>query len=171
MAGTAVLRMVVSSDSMKNATATSHGNRRLTASGCSLVAEGGNDSPAGAMQSSLTSPKCRRRKPYPCGALRRRKFRRRVSDALPLTCDPHGATAGSVPQGDAHFKSFQQLSSHLAGCHHLAREIAPFRLRNEDRQTHRQILDTLQPQALRTKSSSSLSRSCQSSQVISLSWA
>lgn len=29
MAGTAVFRMVVSSDSMKNATATSHGRRRL----------------------------------------------------------------------------------------------------------------------------------------------
>ena len=29
MAGTAVFRIVVSSDSMKNATATSHGNRRL----------------------------------------------------------------------------------------------------------------------------------------------
>src|SRR6476646_2726223 len=29
MVGTAVLRMVVSSDSMKNATATSHGTRRL----------------------------------------------------------------------------------------------------------------------------------------------
>ena len=34
MAGTAVLRIVVSRDSMKNATATSHGNRRL------LVSEG-----------------------------------------------------------------------------------------------------------------------------------
>jgi hypothetical protein len=33
MAGTAVFRMVVSSDSMKNATATSHGRRRLEASG------------------------------------------------------------------------------------------------------------------------------------------
>ena len=32
MAGTAVLRIVVSRDSMKNATATSHGNRRLLAS-------------------------------------------------------------------------------------------------------------------------------------------
>jgi hypothetical protein len=32
MAGMAVLRMVVSSDSMKNATATSHGKRRLLAS-------------------------------------------------------------------------------------------------------------------------------------------
>ena len=31
MAGTAVFRMVVSSDSMKNATATSHGNSRLLA--------------------------------------------------------------------------------------------------------------------------------------------
>ena len=29
MAGTAVFRIVVSSDSMKNATATSHGNNRL----------------------------------------------------------------------------------------------------------------------------------------------
>jgi hypothetical protein len=32
MAGTAVLRIVVSSDSMKNATATSHGKIRLAAS-------------------------------------------------------------------------------------------------------------------------------------------
>ena len=32
MAGTAVLRIVVSSDCMKNATATSHGSSRLTAS-------------------------------------------------------------------------------------------------------------------------------------------
>jgi hypothetical protein len=32
MAGTAVLRIVVSSDSMKNATATSHGKIRLVAS-------------------------------------------------------------------------------------------------------------------------------------------
>jgi hypothetical protein len=32
MAGTAVLRIVVSSDSMKNATATSHGKRRLEVS-------------------------------------------------------------------------------------------------------------------------------------------
>jgi hypothetical protein len=32
MAGTAVLRIVVSSDSMKNATATSHGNSRFTES-------------------------------------------------------------------------------------------------------------------------------------------
>jgi hypothetical protein len=31
MAGTAVLRIVVSNDSMKNATATSHGRRRLAA--------------------------------------------------------------------------------------------------------------------------------------------
>lgn len=31
IAGTAVFRMVVSSDSMKNATATSHGNSRLLA--------------------------------------------------------------------------------------------------------------------------------------------
>jgi hypothetical protein len=40
MAGTAVLRMVVSSACMKNATATSHGNRRLMASpgGAVLVA-------------------------------------------------------------------------------------------------------------------------------------
>ncbi len=44
--GTAVLRMVVSSDSMKKATATSHGNSRLTASeGCPedlLAAGSGN---------------------------------------------------------------------------------------------------------------------------------
>ena len=38
MAGTAVLRMVVSSDSMKNATATSQGSNRL------LASEGGGDS-------------------------------------------------------------------------------------------------------------------------------
>jgi hypothetical protein len=33
MVGTAVLRIVVSSDSMKKATATSHGKKRLEASG------------------------------------------------------------------------------------------------------------------------------------------
>src|SRR4029450_1593111 len=39
MAGTAVLRIVVSSDCMKKATATSQGRRRCTeASGCSVVA-------------------------------------------------------------------------------------------------------------------------------------
>ena len=40
MAGTAVLRIVVSSDCMKNATATSHGSSRLTASlgGAAVVA-------------------------------------------------------------------------------------------------------------------------------------
>src|ERR1700728_1820032 len=39
IAGTAVFRIVVSSDSMKNATATSHGNSRLLASvGCGEAA-------------------------------------------------------------------------------------------------------------------------------------
>jgi hypothetical protein len=37
MAGTAVFRIVVSSDSMKNATATSHGNSRLLRQGRSVV--------------------------------------------------------------------------------------------------------------------------------------
>ena len=39
MAGTAVLRMVVSSDSMKNATATSQGRRRLLATAGTGVRE------------------------------------------------------------------------------------------------------------------------------------
>jgi hypothetical protein len=40
MAGTAVFRIVVSSDSMKNATATSHGSRRLLEAAGGGVSEG-----------------------------------------------------------------------------------------------------------------------------------
>jgi hypothetical protein len=51
MAGTAVLRIVVSSDSMKKATATSHGKSRLEAS------EGGAiDKPAGFIVTPFRRP-------------------------------------------------------------------------------------------------------------------
>src|ERR1700683_4425701 len=46
-AGTAVLRMVVSSDSMKKATATSHGNRRLEVSEGTDEDEGSLNGPHG----------------------------------------------------------------------------------------------------------------------------
>ncbi len=61
MEGTAVLRIVVSSDSMKNATATSHGSRRRDAS---EGAAGGALGPAGAgIELPVTAKRYRRRAP------------------------------------------------------------------------------------------------------------
>jgi hypothetical protein len=60
MAGTAVLRIVVSNDSMKNATATSHGNNRLldvsppglTARSANVMTAFGNVTEEGRLSSS-----------------------------------------------------------------------------------------------------------------------
>src|SRR5262249_5813301 len=75
MAGMAVLRMVVSTDCMKNATATSHGTRRVTVSLGRLVSVTRRDD----MRASLTMRRCMAQTPSaPCyGHAEERGMRRR----------------------------------------------------------------------------------------------
>jgi hypothetical protein len=56
MAGTAVLRIVVSSDSMKNATATSHGNILLAAADGACGGGDLSDEASGFISRSLADP-------------------------------------------------------------------------------------------------------------------
>ena len=58
MAGTAVFRIVVSSDSMKNATATSHGRSRLLAAAGGVVTAGTPEALTGSI--ALVTPAGRR---------------------------------------------------------------------------------------------------------------